>query len=259
MQQQMRVGLLVTGLLAAILGLGYFQHWPWALGTWPWPESPLSHVFVASILAAVAAAMGWVGLSGRLAGAAGGFLHVATMSTGLASVFWPLGQLRQPSVLPAYAAGCAAVAVACLAAFAWARRQRVVDTRPIPLSLRLWSLAYIAILLPAGGALIAQVPGIMPWPVKPEMSMVCGWVFVSAACSFIYPLLRPQMEQVRVGLVGFLAYDAVLIPPFVLLLDRVRPELLRSLQLYLLALGVSAAVSIYYLFISRATRIEAGR
>jgi hypothetical protein len=52
----------------------------------------------------------------------------------------------------------------------------------------------------------------MPWPVKPEMSMVCGWVFLSAAWSFAF---------------------------------------------YLLALAVTATVSLYYLFVCRATRFRA--
>ena len=253
----MRHGLLSIGVLSGIGALGYFLQWPWMLATWPWPESRLSYVFVSSILAAVAGAMAWVGLSGRLAGAAGGFLHVATMMIGLAIVWLPLAQQRQQNWLMVYALGCAAAAIGCLVAFAWVRRLAVLDTRPIPTALRVWSVLYILILLPAGAALIAVVPGIMPWPVKPEMSMVCGWVFVAAAWSFAYPLLHPQIEHIRVGLVGFLVYDAVLIPPFVQHLDKVRPELQNSLRLYLLALAVTAVVSIYYMFLCPRTRVRA--
>lgn len=253
----MRYGLLSIGALSGVLALAYFLQWHWALAAWPWQESPLSYVFVSSILAAAAGAMLWVGLSGGLAGAAGGFLHVGTMMAGLAIVLVPLGLQRQQTSVLATAAGCAAVAIACLAAFVRVRRVAAVDTRPIPASLRAWSAVYILILLPAGGALIAGVPGIMPWPVKPEMSMVCGWVFVSAAWSFAYPLMHPQTEHIRVGLVGFAVYDAVLIPPFALQFGKARPELLNSLRLYLLALVVTAIVSIYYMFICRATRLRA--
>ncbi len=257
MERSLRLGLISAGVLSAILSTGYFLQMPWAVQTWPWPETRLSNIFIASILAAVAGAMLWVGLSGRVAGAAGGFLHVATMSAGLATVMFSMAPRRPEAALLNYAVGFAAVALICLAAFAWVRRLRAPDTRRLPVSLRVWSLLYIAILIPAGIALLATVPGIMPWPVKPEMSMVCGWVFVSAAWSFVYPLLRPQVEHVLVGLVGFLAYDLVLMVPFIKLLDTVRPELQRSLQLYLLALAITSAVSLYYLFVCKATRLQA--
>lgn len=251
-ERGLRWGLLAVAIVSAVLGTGYYLQLPWAAQTWPWPETRLSNIFIASILGAVAGAMLWVGISGRVAGAAGGFLHVGTMALGLATVMAALASQRPG--LTGYAAGFAVAALGSFIAFAWVRRQPIHDTRRLPLSLRIWSVLYIVILLPAGAALLTVVPGIMPWPVKPEMSLVCGWVFVSAAWSFAYPLLRPQVEHIRVGLVGFLAYDAVLALPFIQLLDKVRPELQRSLQLYLLALAVTAAVSLYYLFICRATR-----
>ena len=255
MERGLRFCLLAVGVLSAILAMGYYLQMPWAAQTWPWPETRLSNVFVSSILGAVAAAMLWVGLSGRIAGAAGGFLHVATMSAGLATVLLWLAPQRPQPALMGYAVACVAVALVCLGAFGLVRRLPVQDTRRLPASLRVWSLLSVAILIISGGALIAKVPGIMPWPVKPEMSMVCGWVFLSAAWSFAYPLLRPQVEHVVVGLVGYLAYDAVLIVPFIKHLDNVRPELHRSLQIYLLALAVTAAMSLYYLFVCRATRV----
>ena len=253
-KQALRYGLLVVGVLSGLLAGGYFLQLPWALGTWPWPEGRLSNIFVSSILAAVAAAMLWAGISGRLAGAAGGFLHVATMLGGAASVLWPLGQQRAQPGLTACAVGCTVAAGACIAAFLWVRRLPVVDDRPLPPALRVWCVLYILILVPAGTALILQVPGIMPWPLKPETSVIYGWVFVSAVWSFAYPLLRPRVEHIGVGLVGFLAYDAVLIVPFVRHLETVRPELRTSLVLYLLALTASAGVSVYYLLLSRGTR-----
>lgn len=251
-ERGLRFGLLAVAVLSAVLGAGYYLQQPWAVQTWPWPETRLSNIFIASILAAVAGAMLWVGASGRLAGAAGGFLHVGTMALGLAAVMAALGGQRMAPTGYAIWFGVAGVLSYC--GFGWVRRLPVRDTRPLPLSLRIWSALYIAILLPAGGALLLVVPGIMPWPVKPGMSLVCGCVFVSAAWSFAYPLLRPQVEHIRVGLVGFLAYDAVLALPFIELLDKVRPELQRSLQLYLLALAITASVSLYYLFVCRATR-----
>jgi hypothetical protein len=250
----LRLGLLTTGTLAAVLAAGYFMQAPWALATWPWQDGRLSNIFVSSILAAVAVSMLWVGAFNRLAGAAGGFLHVATMLAGMATVLFPLGCERQLPALQGYAIGCALGAGLCLGGFAFVRRKTESDRRPLPSSLRVWCVLYLLILLPAGTAMVLRVPGIMPWPIKPETAMVYGWVFLAAAWSFLYPLLRPRLEHVRVGLLGFLAYDAVLMLPFLRHFDTVRPELRTSLQIYVVALSISAAVSVYYLFICRVTR-----
>ncbi len=255
MNQGMRYLLLGFGLLCAVLAVGYFLQLPWALATWPWQDGRLSNIFVSSVLAAVAAAMLWIGISAHFAGAAGGFLHMATMLGGAALVFYPLGQERVDSRLTTYALACAAAAAGCIVAFAWARRQPVQDKRHLSTALRVWCVLYILIVIPAGIALIRIAPGIMPWPLKPESSMVYGWIFVAAAWSFVYPLLQPQVEHIRVGLFGFLAYDAVLIVPFARHFATVRPELHTTLLLYVIALSVSMAVSLYYLFVDRDTRI----
>lgn len=224
-----RWALLLTGALCTAGVIGYYFQLPWATDTWPWKEGRLSNIFVSSVFAAVAAAMFWVGLSRRFGGAAGGFLHVSTMLGGIASVLYPLGQQRGDGRLIGYAVGTAAAALVGLLGFAWARRRSLADTRPLPTGLRIWCLVYVLILLPAGTALILGVPGIMPWPLKPETSMVYGWVFVAAAWSLIYPLLQPRVEHVRVGLFGFLAYDLVLLLPFTQHFATVRPELRASL------------------------------
>ena len=251
----MRYILLAFGILSAALAVGYFLQMPWALATWPWQDGRLSNIFISSVLAAVAAAMLWIGTSAQFAGAAGGFLHMATMLGGAALVFFPLGQERADPRLTAYAVVCAVAAACCVAAFAWAQRQPILIDRRLPTALRVWCVLYILILIPPGIALIRRAPGIMPWPLKPESSMVYGWIFVAAIWSFAYPLWRPRVEHIRVGLIGFLAYDAVLLVPFVRHFETVRPELYVSLLLYIVALSVSTVVSIYYLVLSRQTRI----
>ena len=81
-----RLLLLLVGLVCGVLAFGYFTQAPWALATWPWKDGPLANIFVSSVLAAVSAAMLWVAVSGHLAGAAGGFLHVSTMVGGIGLV-----------------------------------------------------------------------------------------------------------------------------------------------------------------------------
>lgn len=257
LDRSMRLLLVIGGLLCVVLAAGYFLQLPWALNTWPWVDGRLSNIFVSSILASIAAAMLWIGASNRLAGAAGGFLHLATMLGGFAAVLLPIAQQRADPRLMTYAVGCALAAVVALVSHVWVRRRPVADIRPLPTALRVWCVLYILILLAAGTAMILRMPGIMPWPIKPETSLLYGSVFIAAAWSFAYPLLRPQAEHIHVGLLGFLAYDAVLLTPFIRHFDGVKPELFNSLALYVAALTVSAAVSIYYLFFNQQTSITA--
>jgi hypothetical protein len=248
----MRTVFLAAAAAAALLAVGYVLQQPWALATWPWGDGRLSNIFVGSILAAIAVPLGWIGVSGRLAAATGGFLHLAVMLGGAASVWWslaPQGPVRT------YAVGAAAAALACLAMAAWAHRQPARDTRPLPTSMRAWFVVYILILIPAGIALLRGAAGIMPWPLKAETSALYGWIFLSAVCSFAYPLLRPRLEYAFVGLWGFLAYDLVLLPPFLRHFGTVGSDFATTLWVYTAVLLLTAAISVWYLFIARATRL----
>lgn len=131
------------------------------------------------------------------------------------------------------------MACATVLAHLWVRDKPASDGRRLPASLFAWSLAYVLILLVAGSA---------------QASQIYGWVFIAAAWSFAYPLLTRRVEHVQVGLLGFLAYDLVLIPPFALHLPEVMPALHTSLVLYLSALVASLTVSVYCLAFSKVTR-----
>jgi hypothetical protein len=56
-------------------------------------------------------------------------------------------------------------------------------------------------------------------------------------------------------LAGFLAYDLVLIGPFVLRFATVEPERLPSLIVYTTFVSFSGLMAIYYLFINGTTRL----
>ena len=255
LDRSVRLLLIIAGILSVALAIGFFLQLPGALNIWPWGYGRLSNIFVSSILASMAAGMLWIGVSRRLAGAAGGFLHLATMLGGFAAVLFPLARQRSDPGFMTYMVGCAVAAAVALGCHAWARRKPVIDIRPLPSALRVWCGLYILILLTAGTAMLLRVRGIMPWPIEPETSVLYGWVFIAAAWSFAYPLLRPQAEHIHVGLLGFLAYDAVLLAPFIRHFDGVKPELFNSLMLYVVALTVSAGVSIYYLFFNQQTAL----
>ncbi|MCX6048801.1 MAG: hypothetical protein NT075_27180, partial [Chloroflexi bacterium] len=79
MHRFIRAILIIGGILMLGLALGYFLEYPWATRTWLWPDSPLSHTFIASMQAAIAAAMLWIGITGELSVLAAGALNLMVM------------------------------------------------------------------------------------------------------------------------------------------------------------------------------------
>ena len=115
---------------------------------------------------------------------------------------------------------------------------------------------FIAALLVVGVALVAGFRYIMPWEVG-QSSMVFGWMFISDACYFAYALWRGRWNLARVPLWSFLAYDLVLIGPFLIRLIGQTPSFKwpwPNLIIYTLILLFSGAVALYYLLINPATR-----
>jgi len=243
------------GLIILVLAAGYAFQWPWAIATWPWPDGRLSYLFVASIQAAIAAAMLWIGLSGEWGSLPAGALNLLVMNGGLA-VFM-LGRAGQPGQghLLYYGLGCGLLAVGCLALFVGSMRLPLPANRPTPRLVRLSFAMFTVILVLVGVALIRQTPQVMPWPLRPETSIVIGWIFFGDAFYFLYALLRPSVAAARAQLWSFLAYDLVLLGPFLLLLGRVAPEQATSLVIYLAVLFYSCGLAVYYLFVHPATRV----
>jgi hypothetical protein len=119
-----------------------------------------------------------------------------------------------------------------------------------------WSFMFFVIaLILAGGALVLKTPNILPWRLTPELSVVCGWIFIGAATYFAYSLLRPSWHNTVGQLAGFLAYDVILIVPFLQRLPTIAPEFQISLIFYTIVVTYSGLLAIYYLFLNSATRI----
>jgi hypothetical protein len=107
--------------------------------------------------------------------------------------------------------------------------------------------------------LILKVPDTIPWAITPELSVVMGWMFVGAAAYFVYGLLRPSWANAAGQLAGFLAYDLVLIVPFLTRLPTVSPEHRLGLIVYTLVVSYSGLLAAYYLFVDKQTRVRARR
>lgn len=252
MSRIMRLLLILAGIANFILAAGYFFQLPWALNTWPWPDGRLSYLFVASILAAIGAALIWIGLSGEREPLAAGALNLLVMTGGIAAfLFWHAGQSGQAQ-LRLYALGAGLIALFNLGLFLQSRRLPVSNPKPTPRPVLISFGLFTAILLLVSVALILQTPNVMPWPLKPETSVIFGWIFFGDAFYFLYALLRPFWPYARAQLWSFLAYDLVLIGPFLGHLDTVPPELMTNLVIYIAVLLYSGSLALYYLFVKGA-------
>ncbi|MBP7661092.1 MAG: hypothetical protein KA778_13885, partial [Burkholderiaceae bacterium] len=73
----MRSTLIGVGVIALALAVGFFFQMSWAVAWWPWPSSRLSHIFIASVLAAAGVPVIWIGWSREWAAMAAGALELS--------------------------------------------------------------------------------------------------------------------------------------------------------------------------------------
>lgn len=256
MEKFIRTILIIGGLLTLGLAFGFTTAAEWATALWPNPDdTALSYKFVASMQAAIAAAMLWIGITGGLRSIAAGSLNLAVMFGGMG-----ISLLRSDSLLgpdtSIYAAGCFIFAILNIPLIFWAHRQPELSQRPMPVSVK-WSFGIFVIALAAVGALlIGQTEQIMPWPLSPITSMLFGWMFFGDAFYFLYALIYPRWVNSAAQLWSFLAYDLILLAPFFArrsaIVSNGLPEeawIVNSITVYLVVLVYSSLLAIYYLIL----------
>ena len=254
----LRIALLIAGLSALAFAFGFFLQAPWATGIWPVQSSRLSSIFVASILAAIAAPIVWIALAEETRAMAGGAINLALANGAIvlaASIFQQRGG---PSALTPFAVFAAVLVVLNVGLYVYSRRFAFQDTRPTPSLVRLSFAGFAIALLLTGGALIMAQPNIFPWPLSPENSVFYGSIFLGAMCYFLYGIIYPCWGNAKGQLLGFLAYDLVLIVPFLQHFWTVRPEMLLSLTIYTAVVSYSGLLAIYFLFVHPRTRLQFG-
>jgi hypothetical protein len=244
----------IVGIAVLALGLGYVAQASWATATWPWPDGRLSYIFVGSILAAISMAFLWVGISAEYGSlAAGATTGIVTGGGSAIYLLQVVASGRHPAAL-FNAAVMAAVAVFGAVLFLVSRPIPIRDARPMPRPLRLAFVTFIVALVLAASALVLRVPAIFPWPLNPDSSVLFGWIFYGDACYFLYALLLPRWHNAKAQLLSFLAYDVILLPPFLPLFTTVAPDHRTSLIIYTGVLLYSLAVAVYYLLVDPSTR-----
>lgn len=252
-----RLASAVAGIAMLVLALGFYERAEWATELWPWTDSSLSFIFLASILAAIALPVLWIAATGEQAAVQAGAADLAiTFAATTVYLIALAGDPGQPDLTPFIVAFAAAFALT-VAMLVWSRRLPWQDDRPIPGPVRGSFVVLAAVLIPVGIALAFGVD-IFPWELRATSSAIYGFIFLGAAAYFLYGLARPRWSNAAGQLIGFLAYDIVLIGPFLDRFGDVSGRELLSLSVYTIVLLYSGAVAVYYLLVSEDTRFGSG-
>ncbi len=255
MTRVVRYFLFFVGAVQLFFALAFFLQWPMATNLWPFPgTTPLTFIFISSIFAAAAAPTLWAVASENYGALAGIGLDYLMILAPVSILSFRLGASGANPQMTTYGLVCVIGAVFGLGLFLWSMRIPLDRTLAMPRPVWWSFVIFIIALLIVGIRLVLRVPNAIPWKITPELSVVIGWMFLGAAVYFGYGLLRPSWLNAAGQLIGFLAYDVVLIVPFLTRLPTTPPEFRLGLSIYTAVVSLSMLLAIYYLFIHAPTR-----
>jgi hypothetical protein len=258
MTKFMRYLLVLVGVVQIFFAVAFFLQWPLAVSLWPFPgTTPLTFIFISSIFAAAAAPTLWAAVTENYGALAGIGLDYLTILAPVAVLSFQLGAAGGGAKMTTYGFVCVFGALFGLGLFLWSARIPLDRTLPMPGFVRWSFVLFIIALLIVGGRLVMQVPNSIPWKITPDLSVVMGWMFLGAAVYFVYGLLRPSWLNSAGQMIGFLAYDVVLIVPFLTRLPTTPPENQIGLTIYTVVVVYSGLLAFYYLFMHKPTRLFA--
>jgi len=256
MNRYFRYFLFFVIIIQTLFAIAYILRLDFAVSLWPFPNtSRLSFLLIASIFAAAAASTLWCLLAKEDAALAGIALDYITIFVPVTILTFQINAIERSNSLVLFGIAGAIMIAFGIGLFLWSQSIPFRDSRPTPRPVLVAFVIFVIALLLVGGALILKTPNILPWMVTPEGSVVYGWMFLGAAAYFAYGLLRPRWHNAAGQLAGFLAYDVVLIVPFIQHFANVPPELLPNLLVYSLVVGLSGVLALYYLFLNPETRV----
>jgi hypothetical protein len=256
MNKVLRWILILVGCLSLLTALGFYLQLSWVTQIWPVQSGRLSNIFVSSIMAAIGAPIVWIGLSSETRAMAGGALNLLVANAGFAISTFPFYAQDDRTALLIFGIISIAMVLLCVGLFVFSHRRPFLDSRPIPLLVRASFAVFAVVLLVTATALILRRPNTFPWPLSAENSILYGWIFLGAMCYFLYALSFPVWGNAYGQLLGFLAYDLVLIFPFLAHFVAVKPEMRTSLVIYTAVVSYSGLLAIYHLFIHPSTRFN---
>jgi hypothetical protein len=249
-----RVMFFLGGLGFFMLAYGFAFRQSFATSLWPWPDTPLSYLFIGSMAAAVGTPMIWIAAVNEPGALVGGTLNLSLISLGSTIYLLILFNQRRESVLLGLALASGFFFLFVLFVAWWSRRFRIQDLRPMPRMVKTSFMLFFAALLVAATLLVFRFPTVFPWPLNPDSSVIFGVIFYGNALYFLYGLIRPSWHNARGQLAAFLAYDLVLILPFLKHFAAVKPDHRLSLIIYFAVLLFSGGLAIFYLFLHKPTR-----
>jgi len=256
MARFVRILLIVLGSIEALLCMAFLLSIPFALALWPWPAmSPLSYLLLAALFATAATVTLWPVFIQEDSAITGAALVYTVALTPLAIFGFQNGARTGNQSFAIFGGVMLLGALIGIMLLVWSWRLPFHDQRSLP-GITRWSFILFAIaLLVSGAQLILRRPNILPWNITPELSVIFGWLFIGALGLFLYALYRPYWAMASGALASFLAYDLVLIVPFLRRIPSIEPQFRLSMILYLIAIVTSAGLAIYTLFIDQKTRV----
>jgi hypothetical protein len=249
-----RVGGVVFGAGVIAIGLGYFAGLPFAQASWPWSKSPFDFLLVSSFLVAAGAVAIWLAVTGEWRAAVGSTLNVGSMNVAAAIFLTYRYQETHDARFATRAIAFTIFAATNVAAFLWSRRWPLVDRRPVDRVLKVAFALFTALLTLAFVQLFRRSPTIFPWELDADTEVMVGTLFFGSAVYFGYGLLATRWHEMRGQLIAFLAYDLVLIVPYLAMFGGVYRNHLPSLIVYVTVIIGSGIFSVYYLFINPRTK-----
>jgi hypothetical protein len=260
MTRPARSVLLVVSVAQLFLSVAFFLQLPFIVDLWPFPgTAPLTFIFVSSIFAAAGAATLWAAASENYGALAGIGLDYVAILTPAAVLSLQMAAASGDRHMTAYGIACVIGAIGGLVLLAWSIRIPIDRALPMPGPVRWSFIIFIIALSIVASRLITKAPYAIPWTITSELSVLIGWMFFGAATYFAYGLLRPSWLNAAGQLIGFLAYDAVLIVPFLVRLPNVAPYHRSGLIIYTTVVSLSGLLAIYYLFVYEPTRTRTWR
>jgi hypothetical protein len=244
--------------IQVFLAIAFFLQMPLVVNFWPFPgTTPLTFMFVSSIYAAAAASTFWAVATKNYAALGGIGLDYLVMLTPVSIILFGKAISSGSLQMAVYGVAFVFAVLFGLALFVWGLLAPLDRTLPMPGPVRWSFVVFIIALLIVSTLLILKTPNVIPWKITPELSVVIGCMFFGAATYFVYALLRPSWVNAAGQLAGFLAYDVVLIVPFLARLPTLAPEQRLGQYIYTAVVIYSGLLAIYYLFIHKSMRLWA--
>lgn len=249
-----RAGLLMAAAILIGLAIAFALRVSPATSLWPLPDGPASFSFMAAILAGSAAPLVWIAISGEWAALAGYGLAFSVICGGMGLSAIAMSFAGDGPNLVPFGLAFVALAIVCVAIGHWGRRQKLIDRRVTPRAVRLGFAIETVVLAGVGAALIIRFPNTLPWSLEPETSTLYGWVFLGLSLYYAFSLRRRAWHHARGQLLGFLAYDILLIGPLLSRVSGIEPQFVLGLGAAIGIVLVSGALGIWFLVIDPRTR-----